>query len=65
MSVKHTVAIGKDKIADINAIYARVIGLMPSSRDIDIKDVLSHELSPVPTSMFTEDGMRISKNKPQ
>jgi hypothetical protein len=65
MSVKQAVSIGKDKIVDINAIYARVIGLMSSSRDIDIKDVLSHELSPVPTSMFTEDGMRIAKNKSQ
>ncbi|CAM1327981.1 Uncharacterised protein at_DN0501 [Pycnogonum litorale] len=66
MSVtKQAVFIGDNRITDINAIYARVIGLLSSSRDIDIKDVLSHELAPVPTSMFTSDGMRIATNKSQ
>ena len=31
------------------------MGLM-SSRDVDIKDVFSHELAPVPTSMFEDSG---------
>jgi hypothetical protein len=31
---------------------------------VDIKDVLAHELAPIPTSMFTETGeMRCSKAK--
>ena len=35
-----------------------------SSRDVDIKDVFSHELAPVPTSMFEDIGeMRIMKSK--
>ena len=55
--------VGKDKIVHINAIYAWVIGLMSSSRDIDIKDVFSHKLRSVPTSMFIEDGMKNAKNK--
>ncbi|KAI9545272.1 hypothetical protein NQZ68_037142, partial [Dissostichus eleginoides] len=32
-------------------------------RDVDVKDVLAYELAPVPTAMFTEDGMRICKAK--
>ena len=46
-------------------IYGRVIGIQASSRDIDIKKVLSHELvAPVPTSMFHDSGaMRIYKAK--
>ena len=48
---------------DLNAIYARVIGLMASDRDVNIRDVLSYELAPVPTAMFKKDGMRIAKGK--
>ena len=39
-------------VYDTSVIYGRVIGIQASSRDIDIKKVLSHELAPVPTSMF-------------
>ena len=47
--------------------HSRVIGLQASSREtIDIRNLLSHELSPVPTSMFTDSGdMRIGKSKTQ
>ena len=46
----------------MNLIYARVIGLQDSSRTIDFQNVLMHELAPIPTSMFMDDGeMRISK----
>ncbi len=59
-----TMAVNKRKLYDTNLIYSRVIGLQASSREVDINDILSHELSPIPTSMFTEDGeMRISKAK--
>ena len=35
-----------------------------SSRDVDLKDVFSHELAPVSTSMFEDSGeMRITKSK--
>ena len=34
-----------------------MIGLHASGRDIDIKDVLGHELVPVPTSMFDDTGL--------
>ena len=40
-------------------IYTRVIGLQ-QSRDIDIKEVPTGELSPVPPALFDESGdMRI------
>ena len=51
------------KAYDLNSIFARVIALLASDRDVDIKDVLSYELAPVPTSMFNKDGMRIAKGK--
>ena len=41
-----------------------MIGIQASSRDIDIKKVLSHELAPVSTSIFHDSGaMRICKAK--
>jgi hypothetical protein len=42
------------KVFDTNLIYSRVIDLQASGRDIDIKNVLDHELAPVPTSMFDD-----------
>ena len=63
---KQAVSIGETRVTDINAIYAQVIGLLSSSQDIDLKDVLSHELALVSTSMVTGgDGIKIVKNKSQ
>ena len=60
---KH-VKVGAVKVFDTNLTYSRVIGLQARERDIDIKDVLGHELAPVPTSMFDDTGdMRIAKSK--
>lgn len=51
-------------IPDPNVIYSRIIGIQASSREIDISKTLDHELSHVPTSMFTEEGeMRSAKAK--
>ena len=58
-----SVQIGDSKVYDRNAIYSRVIALLSSDRDIDVKDVFSYELAPVPTAMFSEKGMRIGKSK--
>ena len=45
-------------------IYSRVIGLQASSRDVSINEVMSCELSPVPTALFSDSGeMRIAKSK--
>ena len=52
------------KIFDTTVIYSRVIRIQASSRDINIENVLTHELAPVPTSMFDASGMmRICKSK--
>ncbi|XP_078661436.1 uncharacterized protein LOC144905583 [Branchiostoma floridae x Branchiostoma belcheri] len=60
---RKSVKVGNSKVYDTNLIYSRVLGLQ-QSRDIDIKSVLAHELSPVPTSMFDDEGnMRIATTK--
>jgi len=50
-------------VYDTELIYTRVMCLQ-QSREIDVKDVLSYELSPVPSSMFEDNGdMRITTTK--
>ena len=62
-SKKH-IKVGSKKVYDNSVIYSRVIGIQASSREIDIKKVLSHDLAPVLTSMFLDSGaMRICKAK--
>ena len=64
MSVtKKRIKLGSADCFDTKLIYSRVMRLM-SSRDVDLKDVFSHKLAPVPTSMFEDNGeMRITKSK--
>ena len=57
------VKIDDSKVYDLNAIYSRVIALLSSDRDVDVNDVFSYELAPVPTAMFMKDGMWICKAK--
>ena len=61
---KH-VNIGAEKMFNTTLLFSRVIGLQASSREeIYIRNLLSYELAPVPTSMFTDSGdMRIRKSK--
>ncbi|KAH3790784.1 hypothetical protein DPMN_168991 [Dreissena polymorpha] len=50
-------------IYDTDLIYGIVIGLM-SSRSVDLKKVLSHQRSTVPSSMFDNNGnMKIATPK--
>ncbi|KAK1902398.1 ATP-dependent 6-phosphofructokinase [Dissostichus eleginoides] len=58
-----SITIGDSKMYDLNVIYSRTIALFFSDREVDVKDVLAYELAPVPTAMFTEDGMQICKAK--
>ncbi|KAL7395277.1 hypothetical protein ABVT39_013630 [Epinephelus coioides] len=58
-----SIQVGDAKMYDLNVIYSRVIALFSSDRSVDVKNVLSHELAPVPTAMFTEVGMRLCKAK--
>ena len=49
---------------DTDLIYMRVIGIQANSREINVKELLSYELSPVPTAMFSESvEMRVAKQK--
>ena len=58
------IKVGYTKVFNTELIYARVIEFQASSQEIDIKQLLSYELSPVPTAMFSESGeMRVAKAK--
>ena len=60
---KKSINIGDKHVYDVNLIYSRVLGIQ-QSREIDFKDVLKHELAPIPTSMFKDTGeMRIATGK--
>ena len=61
---KKSVKVADSKVYNTELIYSRVMGLQASSRDINISEVISCELSPVPTALFNDSGeMRISKSK--
>ena len=58
------IKVGDTKVFNTELVYTRVIGIQASSREIDIKQLLSFELSPVPTAMFSEFGeMKVAKAK--
>ena len=62
--LRHYIKVGDMKVFDTELIYTRVIGIQASSREIDIKQPLSHEFFPVPTAIFSESGeMRVAKAK--
>ena len=48
---KKSIIVGETKVYDTSLIYSRVIGLQASSRNVNIVEVLSCELSPVPTAL--------------
>ena len=55
---------GDTMVFNTELIYTRVIDIHVSSREIDIKQLLSHELSPVPTAMFSKScEMRVAQAK--
>jgi len=58
---RKAVKVGDVTIIDQEAIYARMIGLMVSQRDVDFGQVISCELTAYPPSMFHSDGsMRLA-----
>ncbi len=62
---KH-IKVGETKVFDMETIYARAMCLQFSERNLNTENLLSHELSPYPASMFDEHGhMREAKNKSQ
>ena len=50
------IKVGDTKVINTELIYTRVLGIQASFREIDIKQLLSYELSPVSTAMFSEYG---------
>ena len=55
--IKKRIALGPKLLYDTELIYSRVIALQASTREVDIRDVLSYELSPIPTALFEESGL--------
>jgi len=49
---RNVIKFGNNNVYDTNLIYSRVLRLQ-QSRDIDMKNVLTHEHSPVPTYCLT------------
>ena len=63
-ATKKSLKVGDTKVYNTELIYSRVIGLQASSRDVSINEVMSCELSPIPTALFSDSGeMRIAKSK--
>jgi hypothetical protein len=61
---KKSLTVQEHAVMNQEAIYARVIGLLVSQRDLDVKSVLAAELTAYPPSMFNADGqMRIATGK--
>ncbi len=61
---KKHVKVGETNVTDTNVIYQRIMGLQVSSREVDLEHVLSYELAPVATSLFTDAGdLRIATSK--
>ena len=55
-SSKMHITIGDKKIVNTELIYARAMALKDSERKIDTDLLLGYELSPIPTSLFSDDG---------
>ena len=53
---KKSIKAGAVKVYDTNLIYSRVTDLQANDRPVDIADLLSHELAPVPPALFTDSG---------
>jgi len=51
---KHT-ALGATTTFDTEVIFNRTLGIMGSG-EFDLQDLFKHELSPIPTSLFLDDG---------
>jgi len=59
------VLLGNECVYDQELIYARVISLLVSLRDIKFDDLLAYELAAYPLSMFNSEGeTNIAKSKP-
>ena len=63
VSQKH-IKVNDMKMFDTEMIYARAMALQCSLRNYDTKNLMAHELSPRPASMFDDSGaMKVAKTK--
>lgn len=53
---KKHMLVGKERVYDQELIYARVIGLLASSLEINYDDVLTYKFAAYPPSMFNPGG---------
>ena len=60
---KKHISVGEHKVYNQELIYARVIGLLTSEKEIDFNFILSTELAAYPLSMFDEHGLMRSAQK--
>ena len=60
---KKHISVGEKKVYDHELIYARVIVLLTSGREISFESVLFNELAAYPPSMFDEHGVMRSSQK--
>ena len=59
---KH-IKLEKSKVFETEIIYARAMTLQATSCGIDTENLLAHELTPFPTSMFDADGHIMPESK--
>jgi len=61
---KKRLSVGEHAVIDQEAIYARVIGLLVSQRDLDLQQVIATEMTAYPPSMCRAGGqMRVATGK--
>ena len=63
MTAKKSIKVGEVEVFDTDIVFARVMCLLNAGQ-LKLEAVFSYELSPVPVSLFKENGeMRINGNK--
>ncbi len=51
--------LGSVTTVNIKVVFNRTLGIIGSDK-FDLHDLFSHELAPIPTSLFLDDGSMIS-----
>ena len=54
---RKNIMVDNKPIFDSEVVYLRAMVLRSAGRDLDIQSLLKYELSPLPTSMFDENGL--------
>lgn len=57
------IKVAEKKVYDTEIIYARAMALQNSVRGLNTNELMAHELSPVPASMFSNKSMRTCTTK--